>query len=164
MPPRKPFMPRLRFKRRVFKSKNAFNSYFEEKKTCEYLRNLIHSRFLNSETEGLFNFAMTVVGWKTIIDLIKRRYPEIAQDKNFNDWVEGDSLEDNLSAKTLKELLIEGVDAEISIRLKKLAGSSDPDMEMRLSTLQKTFDLTNAEKEIVSFFYLKDTSQTAAEV
>jgi len=162
MPSRHPIMPR-RFRRRTVRSKNTFNSYFEEKKTCEYLRNLMHSRFLNSETEGLFNFTMTVLGQETMIDLIRRRYPEITEDKKFDDWIEEESLECNISAKTLKELLTEDVDREISIRLRKFADCTEPDIEMRLSALQKTFDLTHTEMEIVSFFYLKDTSQITAD-
>ena len=162
MSPRNPFLPR-RFKRRAFKSKNAFSSYFEEKKTCEYLRNLINSRFLNSETEGLFNFAMTALGQKTMIDLIKGRYPEIAEDKKIDEWVEEESLDDNISSKILKEILTENVDAEISIRLKKFADCSEPDIDMRLSILKKTFNMANAELEIVSFFYLKETSQIVAD-
>lgn len=162
MAPRIPIMPR-RFRSKALRTrKNAFSSHFEEKKTCEYLRNLIHSRFINSVAEGLFNFAMTVLGQENMIALIKRRYPEIAQDKRFKDWIEEESLECNISANVLKELLAEDIYREISMRLKKSADSSEPDIEMRLSTLQKTFDLTNAEKEIASFFYLKEVSQIAA--
>jgi hypothetical protein len=161
MSSRNPFFPR-RFRRRAFKSKNAFNSYFEEKKTCEYLRNLINSRFLNSETEGLFNFAITILGEKTMSDLIRRGYPEIAEGKKIDEWIEEEFLDDNISPKIIKEILTEDVDTEISIRLKKLIGCSEPDIEMRLSMLQKTLDLTHEEMEIVSFFYLKETSQIAA--
>lgn len=56
MAPRIPLMPR-RFRRKALRSRrNGFGSHFEEKMTYEYLRNLIHSRFLDSDTEEFFNF------------------------------------------------------------------------------------------------------------
>lgn len=170
-------LPR-RFRRRKFNTRAGFNSYFEERKTCEYLMNLIHSRFLSSETEGLFNFAITAIGEKTIFNIIKRKYPKLFATKDIKrrikdkDLDEGDiilspfkgmvrkldseCLNEIIQPKDMKNLLVKDIADLLSKRLAKLSSCHEHEIETRFSTLQKTFSLTNEELEIVSFYYLKE--------
>lgn len=153
-------LPR-RLRARGRKSRYAFTSYFEERKILEYLGNLIDSRFLNSETEALFGFAWTALGKKTIIDIIKLKHPEVIKRRQFKDAIELDAPmdDDEIPTRVMKTLLREEVAALIVKRLKKLSSCREPEIETRLSTLQKTFDLTTEEIEIISLCYLLETAE-----
>lgn len=155
-------LPR-RLRARGRRSRYAFTSYFEERKILEYLGNLIKSKFLNSETEALFGFAWTALGKKTLIDIIKIKHPEVIKRRQFKDALAVDAPmdEDEIPVRVMKNLLREEVATLIVKRLKKVSSYREPEIETRLSTLQKTFDLTKEEIEIVSLCYLIETAEIA---
>lgn len=153
------FQSRVR-RRHRHSSKNAFNSCFEEKKILEYLKNLITSKFLNSKTEGLFSFAMAALGLKTVVGLIKKNYPEIAKSDSFKEALEviTFTLTEEIPPQIMKSLLKNDILSLISKRLNALSTLRDAEMDIRLSMLQKTFGLTKEEIEIISFYYLNESS------
>lgn len=129
-------------------SQYFFSSHFEEKKTIQYLCNLINSRFVIYKTEDIFEFSIEVLGGNKLEALIKTKFPHISID---------DSSQ-NLTADILIKLLREDVMPLLIQRIKKLFPYSMTDTEKRLLLLQKTFRLTDEESEIVAFFYLAEIS------
>lgn len=155
MPPKRIRIPG-RLSRR---EKNIFTSRFEEKKALEYLRNLISSRFLTHETEGLFIFSWTVLDKKTISGLIIKRYSEILNLRQFKKDLEmGRPDTEMLSASQMEGLLQDDIASLVSNILASVSECNDTDIETRLSTIKKTFDLTDEEIEVVSLFYLREVS------
>jgi len=71
----------------------TFSSSFEERKTLEYLRNLISSKFLHSRPLVLFQFSVTALGQKTVVGLLEKACPEICGNENFAEWVAYDKLD-----------------------------------------------------------------------
>ena len=137
---------------------NLFHSYTEEKKVCRYLQNLIKSRFLHSHTEALFNLATDILGIKQITDMIKRNYPELAGKKDLMEkCAEYEFLVRHVD--NIKAFLTEEVFAAASERLEELVDCHEPEIEKRFSILRKTFALTNEDIEILTFFYLIQTSE-----
>ena len=61
-------------------NKYLFSSSFEEKKTLEYLNNLINSRFIHNNPIELFDFTNEALGCEKIISLFERHFPEIVKD------------------------------------------------------------------------------------
>jgi len=53
------------------KSGHIFNSRFEEARCCEYLINLIGSKFLRGKPAELFNFASSLLGQKKVISMLE---------------------------------------------------------------------------------------------
>lgn len=155
MPPKRIRIPGRLHRRK----KNIFTSRFEEKKALEYLRNLISSRFLTHETEGLFIFSWTVLDKKTISGLIIKRYSEILNLRQFKKDLEmGRPDTEMLSASQMEGLLQDDIASLVSNILASVSECNDTDIETRLSTIKKTFDLTDEEIEVVSLFYLREVS------
>lgn len=151
-PSRKYMRPRRR------KAKDVFTSYFEERKACGYLLNLISSRFLNDESDTIFCFACRVLGRKPIVDLIKERCPEIAEDKRFSRRLEDEELGEYIEPRVLKSILKGEITAMLEKRLEKLSNCHDHEIEERFLALKNTFSLTAEELEIISYCYLEETS------
>src|SRR3990172_6281416 len=95
----------------------TFSSSFEERKTLEYLRNLISSKFLHSRPLVLFQFSVTALGQKTVVGLLEKACPEICGNENFAEWVAYDKLDDNIPANILAAFLKEQILPLISRRL-----------------------------------------------
>lgn len=134
-------------------SKYVFNSSFEELKTLEFLRNLIRSKYLQSRTLELFNFATTAMGKKTSLEVIKRDYPGIYDDDALDRWfINGITPEfsGSIMRRILKDYMLAAIEKKRLVLGKKI----DSKIIKRLHVLQKTFKLMPEEREIVAFFYL----------
>lgn len=137
----------------------TFSSTFEERKTLEYIGNLISSKFLHSKPLVLFQFSVAALGQKTVVELLEKACPEICDNENFAEWVAYDRIEENVPANILAAFLKEQVLPFINKKLEKGPSHKDSDTEERLEALQNTFSLQKEEVEIVTFFYLKESSQ-----
>lgn len=136
------------------KSKYLFSSAFEEKKTCEYLGNLINSKFLHHKPVELFNFSNTVLGQKIIVSMFEKSFPELTENEEFAEWITHDRLDSNISARILIRFLKVEVLPCLSKRVEKLTSCNNPDIENRLRLIQKTFDLSKVELDILSFYFM----------
>lgn len=63
-----------------------------------------------------------------------------------------------LSASQMEGLLQDDIASLVSNILASVSECNDTDIETRLSTIKKTFDLTDEEIEVVSLFYLREVS------
>lgn len=140
-------------------SKYLFGSSFEEKKILGYARNLISSKFLYYRTEELYRLATDILGKGMMGAFLKKKYPDIANDEKFGQWIEYNRLVDNIPSEVVMRFLKENVCRMLSARLAEITYADDPDLEERLDILKKTFGLKSEEVEVIIFFYLKETSQ-----
>lgn len=136
----------------------TFSSSFEERKTLEYLRNLISSKFLHSKPLVLFQFSVTALGQNAVVVLLEKAYPEICGNENFAEWVAYDRLDENIPANILAAFLKEQILPLISRRLEKATLHSDSEIENRLEMLRNTFALQKEEVEVIAFYYLEEYS------
>lgn len=138
--------------------KHFFSSSFEERKILEYISNLINSRFLSNMPVNLFSFSRNILGMETTITLLKKHFPEIVSNKEFDEWIKNDQLDDNIPRNVLIKFLRNTIAPLLNRKRNKQPLSSDSDIEARLKVIKETFNLTNGEIEILSFFYLFSTS------
>lgn len=61
-----------------------FNSFFEERKSCEYMQNLIRSMFLNLRTNSLFEMAHRFAGTHTVVSILREKYADLIGEDVFN--------------------------------------------------------------------------------
>lgn len=146
-------------------AKLMFTSHFEERKVGEYLINLINSTLLtDSASLRLFVVAQTMLGKKAVFDMIKKECPGLLKREKDRDEVEDEDEEiaADIPPHVLKRLLRERIAALILKKTEKLPACHDPELEQRFLSLQKTFCLRDEEVEILSFFYLQETSRIVA--
>jgi transitional endoplasmic reticulum ATPase len=143
---------------RNMEGKHLFSSSFEKRKTLEYLNNLINSKFLSNMPVNLFSFSRKILGMETTITLLKKYFPEIVNKKEFDEWIENDQLDVNIPKTVLVKFLRNSIAPLLNKKQNELPSISDSDIEERLKVIKETFKLTNAEIEILSFFYLSSTS------
>jgi len=153
--------------RRIRSSKDGptyvFNSSFEERKTCEYLRNLMHSVYLQKKSSGLLDFSAAILGKGIITDCIKREYQVNSRDlKKLEEWCIGRN-DFPLPKHLTEDLLRRHIASRLEKRIKALSRGGASDVEKRLVELQKTFNLTDAERDLVAFFYMKRTCEMVRE-
>ncbi len=138
--------------------KHLFSSSFEERKTIEYLNNLINSKFLSNMPVNLFSFSKKILGMETTITLLKKHFPEIVSNKEFDEWIKRDQLDENMPRNIIIKFLRNTITPLLNRKLNKQPLSLDSDIKERLKVIKETFNLTNGEIEILSFFYLLSTS------
>ena len=143
---------------RDMEGKHLFGSSFEERKTREYLNNLINSKFLSNMSVNLFSFSRKILGMETTITLLKKHFPEIVSNKEFDEWIKHDQLDIKIPGNILVKFLRNAIAPLLNRKQNNQPLFSDSDIEARLKTIKETFDLTNDEIEILSFFYLLSTS------
>lgn len=156
---------RLMKKRKTkrFKSGCLFNSYFEERKTYNYLSNLISSKLLRSKPEELFNFSCSVLGQKKIISFLEDLCPELKEDEEFQEWIEYDRLDDNLPYPIISELLRQSIQPLLAKKVDTFSEKGNSETEKRLHHLQKVFRLNWEELQIIEFFFFEETCQVIDE-
>lgn len=155
------FRHRHKFRQKFHeKSAQLFNNPFEERKTLAFLNNLIGSKFLSRDPGQILEFADTVLGGKSLVDLARRHRPDMAAGEKFKKYLKGNDANLpgvlKLAGLEIKDFLRDDVAEEIVLRLKKLP-ARNTHIEPRLLTLGKTFNLSEEEMEIVSFFYLRQS-------
>jgi len=149
-----------RFKK-VF-SNHVFSSFFEERKTLEYLRNLIHSRYVDIKTGELFNFAAAALGKMDFVNMIEKAELKRDKDADLERWLERE-YDPPFLHKDMVRMLKDRVIAEVIRRLKVISKNAEADVEKRLRVMQNTFGLTDEEREVVTFFFLKRTCDVVRE-
>ena len=132
-----------------------FNSHFEEKKVCEYLINLIRSKFYSLKPQKLFAMVCTFIGTSAIA-VLHEKHPDLVTEEVMNelaDW-EGQEYE-RLSRKNLpvgvqQLFLKEDAPAILSERLKQLSKQKPSETDRRLDMLRETFRLSSAEVDVIT--------------
>ncbi len=142
-----------------------FNSDYEEKKIHEYLYHLIHSKLAKSRPEKLLQFASQILGEKVLHYHLKDKLPKVMEEQedfeeldDFDDFTSVnfvDYLEDTLSHKGIGNILRKDLSPILHKRIKKLENNRS-EIAKRLKNLQKSFNLTEIEIEIVTLAYLKE--------
>ena len=134
-------------------SKYVFSSVFEERKTLECLRNLLTSKYLDSKTTELFNFAMTTLGKREAWNIINRDYTGMFDAEILNRWLVRD-YDPDFPASITKRILKEYVFPTLEKRIARISNKRFVRTEQRLDVLQEVFALNPEEREIIAFFYL----------
>ena len=143
---------------RDMEGKHLFGSSFEEKKTLEYLSNLINSKFLSNMPVNLFGFSRKILGMKIIISSLRRLFPEIVSNKEFDEWIKHDQLDVKIPGNILINFLRGTIAPLLNKKRNKQPLSLDSDIEARLNVIKETFNLTSDDIEILSCFYLFSTN------
>lgn len=137
-----------------------FNSFFEERKTCEYLRNLIRSMFLDLRTNSLFEMAHKLLGSDRLTSMLSYGYADLIPSGILEEWnPEYDTPGKSLPAGLLKEVLRNEIMAVVSARLAELSNLPPSETELRLGSLRRTFGLSKTETDIICFRYLIDNCE-----
>ncbi len=134
--------------------KYLFSSSFEEKKTLEYLNNLINSRFIYDNPVELFDFTNEALGCEKIISLFERHFPEIVKDEEIIERIRNGQLHKKMTKEILIKFLKNNIVPIIKRKIIQYPSPLNVDIEKRLKLLKKAFNLTNVEIEIITFFYL----------
>jgi transitional endoplasmic reticulum ATPase len=136
-------------------SKVLFNHALEEKKTLEYVRNLINSFLLNSKPFELFYFASDVLGFEKTTRLLVKLHPDVKEVENiFEEHLIRNILPHHVPHKTMVLLLKTSILTLIEKRLQTLSSSKQCEIEKRFDVLKDTFKLTKEELEVLIFYYL----------
>jgi hypothetical protein len=153
----------MTFTKEVFASMSIvlFNHPLEEKKTLEYLRNLINSFFLNKRPFELFNFASDALGYDEIIHLLVKLHPDLGRVENiFRENANRNSLPHLVPHKTMVFLLKTSILTLTEERLQTLSTSRQCEIEKRFDVIKDTFKLTKEELEVLIFYYLFESGIT----
>jgi hypothetical protein len=139
--------------------KQRFSSRFEERKVFRYLKNLIDSEFLSEAAEELFSFISIAMGEDCLVEMVKKRFPAEFKDKeprkSLLGWLRYDM---DLPFTVITDFIREEIYEAVSERHRRPLSRKECDTERRLSILQKSFDLKKEEVEMVSFYFLKKTT------
>jgi len=139
--------------------KQRFNSRFEEGKVFGYLKNLIGSEFLSEALKEITDFTCIAMEEEHLEDMIKMRFPTIIEEKKDGGrWSLVEWWRHDIPTDAFKDFFNKEVYKAVSKRHIKPLSCKECDTEKRLSILQKSFDLKMEEMEIVSFYFLKETS------
>lgn len=144
------------FKRR-FKSGHLFNSKFEERKACEYLLNLINSKFMKHKPKELFEFAGEVIGKTNFMEIVKQGYSSKNEEEDFDSWVNKEFHTSSQPSQSTLGLFESNVSALLSERIVSFSKEKNVAITNRLFHIQEAFNLTDEEVHIVTFFYLEET-------
>ena len=137
-----------------------FNSFFEERKTCEYLRNLLRSMFTDLRTNGVFEIAHRLAGTDTVLSILKEKYADRIGEDELNEWNHDyDTSGKDLPVGVLRQLLREDMLDIVAGRLEELGRLKASETEKRLASLKRTFGLSKTETEILCFRYLIDNCE-----
>lgn len=133
-----------------------FNSSFDERKTIGYLLNLIDSSLSHDRYMELFRFSADVLGESKVLKIINKKYPEVLKSNGNNGItkVKIDNIDEVIPRRTLTKVIIEDIASELLSRFNRLSSHEDFRIKKRLNAIQKTFDLTDEETEILIFYYL----------
>jgi len=133
-----------------------FNSSFDERKTIGYLLNLIDSSLFHDRYMQLFRFSADVLGESKVLKIINKKYPEIFKSNGNNGItkVKIDNIDEVIPLRTLTKVIREDIASELLSRFNRLSSHKDFRIKKRLNLIQKTFDLTDEEIEILIFYYL----------
>lgn len=137
-----------------------FNSFFDERKTCEYLQNLIRSMFLDLRTNSLFEMAHRFAGTHTVVSILRENYADLIGEDILKEWdPDYDTSGKRLPTGALREFLRHDMAVLVSQRLAALNKFPVSETEERLASLKRTFGLTKTETEIICFRHLIDNCE-----
>jgi transitional endoplasmic reticulum ATPase len=144
--------------------KVIFDHPFEERKTIEYLSNIIGSHLVRISPYDFLTAASKILGEKTILELLAKLRTPISDE----DLTRGLSLMDgcvrqHMSVAQVIFLLREQVLPLLTNRQRSLQLCKPDDLEKRLGVMQDTFDLTKQEAEVLLFFFLVNNSRICQE-
>lgn len=149
--------------RNNLRSGYVFNCEFTEKRALKYLINLINSKILFYKPVELFRFTEDLIGEKSIVQLLRKAYPEVLADEDSKEWTRYNCLHDYTPIDIQMKFLREEISNLLSEKIKSLVTDKESDTEKRIKSLAKTFNLTYEETEIISFFYIIDSSEILKE-
>jgi len=156
---------KVRIRRKRFKSRktgncsaHVFNSTFEERHCITYLSNLIRSRFISRKADGIFDLALAVIGEKTVLNIIRKKYPGVVEEVALEEYVERENLSGVIPVWAMKRMLRHEISDILDRRLSRLRKAGESETEKRLKVLMKVFDLKEEEIAILTFFYLLQSS------
>lgn len=132
--------------------KEIFGSRFEERKAHEYLLNLIHSPFVYNFSTCLFEFAGDLLGQHKTIPHLLKVCSLGQQDKILSN--RASEITDYVPSHTIVYLLKNTYAPLLRERLNRLSAMTKTETEKRLEVLQKTFNLSHYELDIVIFLHL----------
>lgn len=145
-------------------SEYIFNSYFEEKKICEYLINLIRSKFYSFKPQKLFAMACTFIG-TSAITILHEKHPDLITQDVLNELADWESQEyERLSKKQLpvsvqQLFLKEDALPILSQRFEQLSKQKPSEIDKRFDMLQETFRLSSAEMAVITLRYYINACQ-----
>jgi SpoVK/Ycf46/Vps4 family AAA+-type ATPase len=96
------------------------------------------------------------------ISMIEKAELKRDKDADLERWLERE-YDPPFLHKDMVRMLKERVIAEVLRRLKVISKNAESDLEKRLRIMQNTFGLTNEEREVVTFFFLKRTCDVVRE-
>jgi transitional endoplasmic reticulum ATPase len=147
--------------RELMKASNGrirMDGRLEEAKVLEYLKNLLGSALAVHKPKELFGFAASILGQEKLVYGLKKVHPQYNNNEAFNKWVEDEDLDRKVPQAKLSKFLTSWVlEHAVKIHKKYCIPSRDETLK-RLRKLQDMFRLTDAEAEIVLFFYIYDAN------
>lgn len=142
-----------------FEPKYLFNNYFEEKKVIDYFLNLLNSHLVTRKPHAVFSAVCKVIGEKTMIPMLIKVYPEIIKEKNVGrNFLRYNNLEDSVPENIINSILRWEVMPLLAKRLEQLLPRRNNEIEKRLNILKETFNLSNDEIDVTTFYYLIDNN------
>ncbi len=136
--------------RRANQTERLYSNRFEEKKSLEYLSNLILSHLAFSCSNKIMRFVISAIGEDRCVAILRKIHP-LEKEKNYFD---ADMILQTMKRKEILSTLRGKMLSVIGKRLSRLQSMGKTDTELRLDILKKTFKLSEIEIKVVTLFYI----------
>jgi transitional endoplasmic reticulum ATPase len=138
-------------KSRQARIRYLFTSIFEERKVLSYYRQLFQSKLLYQKSDEMLKMASEIFGEAFLMDLMGKTFPSLVSEAGSRTL---HGLIDRMPVCGIVDLLRSQVLPIVDARLKVISQIKKTDIEERLERLKTTFNLTDADIDIVTFQYL----------
>jgi len=134
-----------------------FSSRYEERKTFEYLRNVITSKYMRMQAESIITFTAEILGRKAISKMVEADCPENLKIGEFANWAKGLVPRHEITGPRAVSLVKNHILPYVLQRLERMPLQGNRDVEKRLEAIRTTFNLSNEEVAIITFYFLLRT-------
>lgn len=133
-----------------------FTDWFEERKTLEYLQNIINSPIADIKPFDILEVVAEIFGEAMIIEMLDVNCPDITtNNKTDRRYILKDLIR-YLSQRDMRDYLRKFIAPLLSIRLNQAPLHKKSRLKEQVLNMQKTFALSDEEGEIMTFLYLKN--------
>lgn len=133
-----------------------FTDWFEERKTLEYLQNMISSSMAYIKPFSIFELVIEIFGEPMMIEMLAGNGHGISLDEMVDKRHILKSLNDYLSQRDMRDYLRRFITPLLSMRLNRTSSHKNSRLKEQVLNMQKTFALSDEDAGVMTFLYLKN--------
>lgn len=133
-----------------------FADWFEERKTLEYLQNIINSPIADIKPFDILEVVAEIFGEAMIIEMLDVNCPDITTNNKTDRRHILKDLPRYLSQRDMRDYLRKFIAPLLSMRLNRTSSHKNSRLKEQVLNMQKTFALSDEDAGVMTFLYLKN--------